>query len=205
MVIRLILIDDQPLIREGLRFRLEATGRFSVVGETNDTNEALQLAKTLAPQLAVIDIGSCRTRGTQLTRSLLMAQPSLAVLIFTMIDNDESITAAIRAGARGYVLKNAQTHEIVTAIEMVAAGGTYYSDAAVKALTRIGTQPPLSQREREVLAYVAEGYSNKETARRLNLSVRTVETHRETIRRKLGAENTLDLVRQAVQMGLINF
>lgn len=205
MAVRLLLIDDQPLVREGLRCRLESTGRFTVVGEADDLDEAMQLARTLAPELVVLDIGMCHKKGMELARSLLAMQPAPAVLILTMQDNKECIAEAFRAGVRGYVLKKSPTHQVISAIEAVATGGTYYSRVAVSALNREMSQPVLSRREREVLVHVVEGYSNKETARLLNLSVRTIETHRETIRRKLGAESTLDLFRQAVQMGLISF
>jgi len=205
MAVRLLLIDEQPLVREGLRSRLEATGRFTVVGETDDLEEATRLTLTLAPELVVLDIGLCRKKGMELARSLLAIEPAPAVLILTMQDNEECIAEAIRAGVRGYVLKKSPTHQVISAIEAVATGGTYYSRVVVNVLNRGMSPPLLSRREREVLVHVVEGYSNKETARLLNLSVRTIETHRETIRRKLGAESTLDLVRQAVQMGLINF
>ena len=201
MTTRLIIVDDQPLVREALRYLLESTGSFRVIGEIANTEEAFQLILELMPDLAVLDIGS---RGIELTSSLRKAHPSIAILILTMFDNDECVVRAIRAGANGYVLKNSPVKQIITAIEIVASGGTCYGSAATRSISRESFRSPLSRREREVLAHIVKGYSNKETARLLNISVRTIESHRQTIRRKLGAKRSVELVSRAFQMGLID-
>ena len=198
MTTRLIIVDDQPLFREGLRYHLESTGKFHVIGETNNGEEVMRLMQELKPDLAILDIGSC---GIELTRSLCKACPLIAVLILTMVDNDER---ALRAGASGYVLKSSPIKQIIAASEVVASGGTYYSSAAMRPLNSESSYSPLSQREREVLTHIVKGYSNKETARLLNISFRTIESHRQTIRRKLGAKRAVELVRRAIQLGLVD-
>jgi DNA-binding NarL/FixJ family response regulator len=129
--------------------------------------------------------------------------PGVAVLVLSMYADDDYVGRSVRAGARGYVLKDSPMHQIVAAVEAVAAGGTYYTSSIVEAMRGESTYLPLSPREREILNHLIEGSSNKEIARKLKLSVRTIESHREAIRRKLGAERIVDLIKQAVRFGLV--
>lgn len=198
-----MLVDDHPIVRDGLRQRLESVERLHVIGEAGNSEEALLLAAEHKPRLALVDISLPGGDGIQLTRKLREQVPTLSVLIFSMYDDDDHIVRSVQAGAFGYVLKDAPIAQVVAAIWAIAAGGTYYPSAVMGAMTRPPAHLPLSPREREVLDHLLDGFSNKDIARRLRLSVRTIETHRETIRRKLGAERIIDLVKQAVRFGLM--
>jgi DNA-binding NarL/FixJ family response regulator len=201
MIIGLMIVEDHPVVRYGLRLQLESNQRYRIVGETDNSDEALRIARELNPAVALVDVGLPGTDGIELTRLLSSEFPALAVLIVSMHADEEHVSRAVRAGARGYILKDSPLHQIVAAVEAVAAGGTYYTFGIVEAVYSEPPQP-LSPRELEILQYLIEGCSNKEIARRLKLSVRTIESHREAIRRKLGAERIVDLVRQAVKRGL---
>jgi DNA-binding NarL/FixJ family response regulator len=202
--IRIVLVDDHPLVRDGLRARLNAVPRIEVVGEAGSAAEALVLADSLQPDLMLVDVGMKEMNGIQLTAALHQRHPSVVVVILSMYDNAEYVTSAIRAGARGYVLKDAPSHEIVTAIEAAAGGGSYYSGAVIAALTQPREEPEhLTEREREVLLLLAKGFSNKAIGQALGISVRTAETHRLSIRRKLGVETAAGLVKYALEKGWI--
>lgn len=202
--IRLVLVDDHPLVRDGLRARLSSVPRLDVVGEAGSGREALELADTLRPDIMLVDIGMRDMNGIQLTAALRERHPGVVVVILSMYDNAEYVTSAVRAGARGYVLKDAPSQEIIAAIEAAVAGGSYYSHAVTHALIESAPQPdPLTEREREVLLLLAAGHSNKMVAASLEISVRTVEAHRLNLRRKLGAENVAALVKYAMERGWI--
>lgn len=202
--VRIVLVDDHPLVRDGLRARLSAVAHIEVAGEAGSAAEALELANTLQPDLMLVDVGMKDMNGIQLTAELQRRHPDIVVVILSMYDNAEYVTSAIRAGARGYVLKDAPSHEIITAIDAAAGGGSYYSGAVTQALvTTPRDHDPLTEREREVLLLLAKGLSNKAIAQVLNISVRTAETHRLSIRRKLGVENAAGLVKYAMGKGWI--
>jgi len=201
--IRLVLVDDHPLVRDGLRARLNAVPYIQVAGEAGSGAEALTLADLLRPDLMLVDIGMKEMNGIQLTTELHKHHPSIVVIILSMYDNAEYVTSAIRAGARGYVLKDAPSHEILAAIEATMAGGSYYSSAVLPALIPPpgAEDGPLTEREREVLLLLAKGLSNKAIAHALSISVRTAETHRLSIRRKLGIESAAGFVKYAMGKG----
>ena len=202
--IRLVLVDDHPLVRDGLRARLSSVPRLDVVGEAGSGREALELADTLRPDIMLVDIGMRDMNGIQLTAALRERHPGVVVVILSMYDNAEYVSSAVRAGARGYVLKDAPSQEIIAAIEAAVAGGSYYRHAVTHALIESAPQPdPLTEREREVLLLLAAGHSNKMVAASLEISVRTVEAHRLNLRRKLGAENVAALVKYAMERGWI--
>ncbi len=199
-VIKILLVDDHPLVRDGLRARLEAMPQFQVVAEAGSAAEALEQAGRHAVDLVLMDINMRGANGIEATAQFKQAFPDIAVLILSMHDKLEYVSQAIQAGARGYVLKDAPGKDIVVAIETVMAGGIYYSTALARQLAQ--PQVPDSQltsREHEVLRHIANGESNKQIARALDLSVRTVETHRLNIKRKLGIEGQAELIRFAVQ------
>ena len=151
------------------------------------------------PTVVVLDVGLKDQNGIELARALLAVQPELRVLMFSMYDNPEYVQRALQAGARGYVLKDAPASEIVAAIDAVAAGGTFLSPAVSRRLFRNqAPRPLLSPRESEILAAIGRGESSKQMARTLGLSVRTVETHRQNIKRKLELEGQAELIRYAV-------
>ena len=198
--IRLLLVDDHQLVRDGLRARLGEEADIEVVGEAGTGQEALSAAAILRPDLALVDIGLPDISGIQLTTTLNDRFPEIRVLILSMYDNREYVLSALRAGACGYVLKDAPSSEIISAIKGVAVGGTYYSTTVAKALAVAGTTPPLlTDREKEVLILLAQGDSNKRVAQKLDICVRTVETHRLNLRRKLGIETSAGLTNYALK------
>ena len=197
---RLMIVDDHPLVREGLSARLATVDDIEVVAEAGDAAEALQRADESRPDVVLMDIGMKGVNGIELTAQLLLRQPGLAVLMLSMYDAAEYAQRALQAGARGYVLKDSPSSEIVGAIRTVHGGGTHLSLGIAQKLVR----PPaervrLSAREGEILAALAKGQSSKQIARALDLSVRTVETHRQSIRRKLDLAGQAELIRYAVE------
>jgi DNA-binding NarL/FixJ family response regulator len=199
--IRIMLVDDHPLVRDGLRARLEAVPHLQVVAEADSGPDALALAGSTGIDLVLMDITMRDGGGIDATARLTERHPGIAVLILSMHDKIEYVTQAMQAGARGYVLKDAPGRDIVLAIETVMAGGIYYSAALARQLVRPGApqSEPLSAREQQVLRHIANGESNKRIALELALSVRTVETHRLNIKRKLGIEGQAELIKYAVQ------
>lgn len=196
--IRILLVDDHPLVRDGIKARLALVPRCQVVAEAGNGAEGLARVEDCHPSLVLTDIGMRDMNGIQLTRHLAATHPEIRVVILSMYDNSEYVASALAAGARGYVLKDGPSQEIVAAIEAVAAGGRYLG-AAVSP-----TAPPaaaLTQREREILVLLARGHSNKRVAQALDISVRTAETHRLAIRRKLGVDSPAALVKYAMEHG----
>jgi len=210
--VNIMLVDDHPLVRDGLRARLEAVPHFRVVAEADSGAEALALVEALSEEdavdLVLMDITMREGSGIDATARLTARHPGIAVLMLSMHDKLEYVTQAMQAGARGYVLKDAPGKDIVLAIDTVMAGGIYYSTALARQLVRpasqlrdnaMGQDGQLTLREQEVLQHIANGESNKQIARQLDLSVRTVETHRLNIKRKLGIEGQAELIKFAVQ------
>jgi DNA-binding NarL/FixJ family response regulator len=203
--IRIALVDDHALVRDGIRALLAVRPSFDVVGEAEDGPEALELCSRVAPDILLVDIGLKDMNGLELTRLLRVQHPEIKVLILSMYDNQEYIATSIRAGASGYVLKNAPSREIVAAIEAIAAGGTFYSaDVALKLASKKPDETELTPRESQVLVGLAKGLDNKTIARELTISVRTVETHRLSIRRKLNVDKPAGLVKYAMEHGLLS-
>jgi len=198
--IHILLVDDHPLVRDGLRARLEAVPYLQVVAEADGADEALRQAGQCQVDLVLMDINMRGTSGIEATAQFRQRFPDIAVLILSMHDKIEYVSQAMQAGARGYVLKDAPGKDIVLAIDTVMAGGIYYSAALARQLARPLVQDnQLTVREQEVLQQLAKGESNKQIAKALDLSVRTVETHRLNIKRKLGIEGQAELIKYAVQ------
>ncbi|KRB73423.1 MULTISPECIES: response regulator transcription factor [Oxalobacteraceae] len=198
--VHILLVDDHPLVRDGLRARLETIPHFSVVAEAGNAAEALDAASRETIDLVLMDINLSGMNGIELTGRFNTLYPEIAILMLSMHDKAEYVMQAIQAGARGYVLKDAPAMDIITAIDTVMSGGIYYSAGLAKQLSR--PMPPallLTPREREVLQCIATGKSNKHIARDMDLSVRTIETHRLNIKRKLGIEGQADLIRFALE------
>ena len=198
--VHILLVDDHQLVRDGLRSRLESIPHFSVVGEAGNADEALHHAASQTIDLVLMDINLSGMSGIELTSRFHALHPEIAVLMLSMHDKAEYVMQSIQAGARGYVLKDAPALDIVTAIDTVMSGGIYYSAGLSKQLSRpMAPAMLLTPRERDVLQRIATGKSNKHIARELDLSVRTVETHRLNIKRKLGIEGQADLIRFALE------
>lgn len=201
--IRLLIVDDHPLVRDGLRLRLAPLPQIGSVREAGCADEAwaqMNVPEGERPDLVLMDVGMKDTNGIELTGALLARHPALRVLMLSMYDNPEYVQRALQAGARGYVLKDAPAAEIVTALDTVAAGGTYLSPAVAGRLFRqTEPRPVLTPREAEILTALGQGLSSKQIARDLDVSVRTVETHRQSIKRKLGIEGQAELIKYAVE------
>jgi two-component system, NarL family, nitrate/nitrite response regulator NarL len=197
--IRLMLVDDHPLVRDGLRARLASVPGLQVVAEADGADAALDVAPRAAPDLVLMDIGLRGANGIEATRRLRALLPALHVVVLSMHDNAEYVREALQAGAAGYVLKDSPAEDIVAAIHAVMAGGQYLSAGVVAAPARSRGDDSLTPREREVLALIAEGLSSKDIGERLAMGVRTVETHRTSLRRKLELPSAAALVRYAVE------
>ena len=199
-VTNIMLVDDHPLVRDGLRAVLESVPSLRVLAETGDPEQALALAQQHPINLVLMDINMRGMNGIELTAKFHAHLPEIAVLILSMHDKAEYVMQSIRAGARGYVLKDAPGKDIVRAIETVVSGGIYYSAALAPIIAQPRMQEEaLTSRERQVLTQIALGYSNKKIADALDLSVRTVETHCLNIKRKLNIEGRSDLIKFAME------
>jgi len=211
--LRLVLADDHTLVRAGMRALLSELPGVEVVGETGDGREALRLIRERKPDIALIDISMPGLNGLEVAARIGHDHPATRVIIVSMHGDDESVRRALVSGAAGYMLKNSDRNELELALRTVARGDTWLSPSltkrVVKALTQ-GGQPAtggplqvLTPRQREVLQLVAEGHSNKEIASRLNVALKTVETHRTELMERLGIHGVAGLVRYAIQVGLV--
>ena len=200
--IRIVIVDDHSLVRDGLRARLSVVPGLQVVGEAASGEQALALVAVDAPDLMLVDVGMRGMNGIELATALRERHPAIRVLMLSMYDNREYVLSAIRAGARGYVLKESPTEEIIAAIGAVWAGGNYYSAQVSNLVAQVGGMASqLTAREHEVLLLLAHGRSNKVVARQLHISVRTVETHRLSLRRKLGVDSASELLKITLANG----
>ncbi len=197
---RLVLVDDHALVREGLKSMLGSTPQCEVVGEASNALEALAIVAQTQPHLVLMDVGMKDVNGIELTTQLLALHHRLLVLMLSMYDNPATVNRALEAGARGYVLKDAPSEDIVHAIQTLMEGGTYLSSDIAGRLLRSQTpRPLLSPRESAILSHLAKGHSSKQMAMELGVSARTVETHRQNIRRKLNLEGQAELIKYAVE------
>lgn len=211
--IRVLLADDHPVVRDGIRSWLSAHQHIEVVGEAANGQEALQMTARLEPDVVLMDISMPRLSGLQATRQMRGVSPEARVIILTVHEGREYVIQILRSGARGYLLKDASPDELRHAIEAVASGAVFFSPSVSQTLLdeyRHDAKPlpdrrvPLSTREREVLALVTAGKSNKEVAGALGISVRTVETHRSRMQRKLGIRSIAALTRYAIAQGIVD-
>ncbi|MCP8689809.1 response regulator transcription factor [Marinobacterium sedimentorum] len=215
--IRVLLADDHPLVLEGISSRLGTEAHLEVVGLAHNGQEALELAAQLRPDVVMMDVSMPVMNGLEATQIFQQRFPSVRVLILSMHDNREYILQLIRAGASGYILKDVSSDELIKAIETVHQGGTYFSASASQSLFSLDEasaapmtpstpdpdSQPLTPREETVLRLLAEGGSNKDIARTLDISVRTVETHRQNIKTKLNIQTAAGLTRFAIEQGLV--
>lgn len=212
-MLQILLADEHEVVRRGLRALLEDHPGWAVCAEARTGREAVALATTLQPDIALVDLTLPELNGIDATRQLRRVAPATAVLIFTMHKAEQQVQAAVRAGAHGYVLKADAATDLVAAVAALAQRRRYFSAWAAQALPaqalaavgRVDAGPVavLSGREREILQLLAEGKSNKQVATALLLSGKTVETHRAAIMRKLHATSIIELVRYAVRNGII--
>jgi two-component system response regulator NreC len=212
--LRLMIGDDHTLMRQGLRKILEERPDWEVVAEAGDGREAVRQALALQPDVAILDVGMPLLNGIDATAQIVRKQPSIQVLILSMHEDEAYITRAVRAGARGYLLKDSAGSDLIGAVAAVSAGKSYFSPPVAKVVLDeyvrrladkgiVDRYDSLSEREREIFQLVAEGRSTREVAELLSVSPATVETHRAHILQKLDLHSTAELVLYAVRHGVI--
>lgn len=207
----MLVADDHPVVRKGLQSCLSRAGRLRLVGEAADGDEALRKARELQPDVVLMDISMPGMNGLMVTEMLRKELPQVKVLVVSVQRNKDAIFRVIQAGAHGYVSKEAPSEEVIRAIESVHGGEPYFSEEIARAalyefINSGGRKEPFAQltpREREVLVLIAEGQSNKEIADQLNIGVRTIETHRERIMRRLNIHSVAGLTKYAIANGLV--
>lgn len=211
---RLMLVDDHAIVRAGLRMLLESQSDFEIVGECETGQEAIARAPEYKPDVILMDIALPDIPGFEATRAIKKLLPNTIILALTMHESDEYFFEMLNAGASGYVPKKAAPTELVNAIRVVQAGGVYLYPSLAKSLVRDylahaeqgddkAAFDGLTEREREVLTLIADGYSNQEVGDKLVISVKTVERHRANILAKLGLHSRTELVKYAIRKGLI--
>ncbi len=214
MKIRLLLVDDHMVVRTGLRMLLEGSEDIEIIGEGSNAKEALQAARELNPDVILMDIGLPDMSGIDATREIKKTSPNIAIVALTIHEDAEYFFKMLDAGASGYVPKRAAPEELLTAIREAAAGEVYLFPSMAKLLVRDYLKydrsadeeegaSALTDREQEVLAWLAEGSSNNQIAIELNISPKTVARHRENIMRKLNLHSRTELVRYAIRKGII--
>jgi DNA-binding NarL/FixJ family response regulator len=207
-MIKILIADDHEVVRAGLRALLSEQPNWQVVAEAADGKEAVAQALKTAPDVAIVDHRLPLSNGVEVTRQIRLRSPGTEVIIFTMHDNNDLIRDLLQAGALGYVLKSEAHHLLLTAVETVARHMPFFTGSVSETLRQSfltkGNGGPLSARERSVLQLIAEGHSNKRAASILNLSIKTVESHRAAVHRKLNIHSTAGLVRYAIRNRMIN-
>jgi len=202
---RLLIVDDHPMVAEGIRAILETYDDIHIVGTLCNGREAIDRVAELDPDVMLLDLNMPQVNGLNATEIILERRPDTRIVILSMHDNPEYISTALRHGAMGYILKDVPTEEIKVAIDTVMAGRRYLCSGAANSLTPLASdaREPLTSREQTILLELAQGKSNKDVALSLDISVRTVETHRKNIKRKLGISSTAGLTRYAMEHGVL--
>lgn len=213
--IRVILADDHTVVRQGLRALLVAEGDIDIVGEAANGREAVQLVRDLRPDVVVLDVAMPQLNGLEATRQIMHAVPSTKVLVLSSYSDDDCVHQLIEAGARGYLVKQTAANDLLRAIRETRKGNSFLSASIARRLrdrTReafVNGQPTkrpterLTSREAEVLQLIAEGRANKQIAAELNISIKTVEKHRQQVMNKLGIHDVAGLTRHAIAKGII--
>lgn len=226
--IRVLLVDDHAILREGIRYLLSASGEVEVVGEAQDGVEALEMVETLRPDAVLMDIAMPRMNGIETTTELKRRHPGLPVLILSMYDSEEYVLPILKAGASGYVLKRAAAQELVSALKAVVAGQVIlHPDVARTVMESLrpggggaaSSQAPLparpeavdstmldqlTDREREVLTLIARGLTNQQIGEKLFISIKTVQAHRANLMEKLDLHDAVELTKFAIKSGLVS-
>lgn len=226
--IRVLLVDDHAILREGIRYLLSASGEVDVVGEAQDGIEALEMVEALRPDAVLMDIAMPRMNGIEATTELKKRYPNLPVLILSMYDSEEYVLPILKAGASGYVLKRAAAQELVSALKAVVAGqvilhpdvartvmenlsqggglaGNSASNSAARSEAALHPQlEQLTEREKEVLTLIAQGLTNQQIGERLFISIKTVQAHRANLMEKLDLHDAVELTKFAIRSGLVS-
>ena len=213
MTVSILLADDHPVVRQGLRALLEGESDFRIIGEVGDGLEASQLAERLQPDVLVLDLMMPGLNGLEVARQVSQRSPRTRIVILSMHSNEAYVLEALRNGATGYVLKDSSAADLVRAVREVTAGRRYLSpplsERAIETYTQkakaaaLDLYETLTTREREVMHLAAEGHTNREIADRLHISPRTVEVHRANMMHKLGLRTQTDLIRYALRRGIL--
>ena len=204
-MIKVLLVDDHPLFREGLTYRLSLDDSIEVVGEAENGKQALELIKSLELDIVLMDINMPEMDGMYVLELIKEQDIDCKVLMLSMHDNKEYILGAMRHGADGYILKDVPGKELIEAIKKVISGKHYFSSEVTEILSKelAGEQRGIvTRREQLVLRLISQGLNNKRIAQEINVSVRTVETHKRNIKQKLGIDSTVGLMRYAIDYGL---
>jgi len=212
--LRVLLVDDHTVVRHGLRRILSSDDQIEIVGEAGDGRAGVEMAQRTQPHVVVMDVALPELNGIEATRQLTKRLPNVRVLMLTMHADDVYVRQSLKAGARGYLLKDSEDLDLIKAVKAVGAGGSFFSPAVSSVVLSgyLGDRPvadiddplgKLTDREREVLQLIAEGKTNKEIATALSLSVNTIETHRKHLMEKLDLHNTAELVRFAIRERLV--
>lgn len=211
-VIRVLIVDDHTIVRSGVRLLLSAEADIEVVGEALDGHEALEKVDALHPDVVLMDITMPGMDGLEASQHIKSKWPNVNILVLTMHRSDDYLFEMLRVGASGYVLKGADTIDLIQAVRIVAQGDVFIypsmtkklvSDYLIRLEEDAGSGPSLSQREKEIMKLLAEGYSNKEIAEMLVISPSTVHTHRSNLMNKLGLNNRRELIHYARKRGLL--
>ncbi|MCX7957532.1 MAG: response regulator transcription factor [Deltaproteobacteria bacterium] len=212
---RILICDDHAILREGLKMLLSKQPDIEILGEASDGEEIIRLAKKYSPDVIIMDISLAGSTGINLTKTIVLTDPRIAVLILTMYKDKEYLISALRAGAKGYLIKEGTADEMINAINIVYKHQIYidkrFGENTIKEVLQKLKDKSLEEnsdiltpREREVLNLIADGKSNKEIASMLNISAKTVDVHRSNIMRKLDVHDAISLVKKAAQKGWIN-
>jgi two-component system response regulator NreC len=213
--IRVVLADDHRMMREGIRALLERQKDIEVVGEAADGREAVRLAAQLSPDVVVMDVSMPLLNGIEATRQIRRDSPDVLVLILTVHESEDYVAQLLVAGASGYIIKRAAGDELINAIRAVDQGEAFLYPSVARVVIEdyvrrlkegegLGVQDVLTDREREVLQLIAEGYTNREIADLLHLSIKTVQNHRSKIMNKLDLHDRGELIKYAIQQGIIH-
>jgi DNA-binding NarL/FixJ family response regulator len=212
--VTILLVDDHTIVRQGLKALMMSEKNLQIVGEAQTGREAVDLVGQLRPSVVIMDLAMPRLNGAEATRQILKAVPATKVIVLSTYSDDEHVQQALAAGASAYLLKQTAAEDVIEAIREVSKGNAFFSPAIAKRLRERTCGPrdisetskpqiELTQREAEVLQLIAEGYANKQIAAELNLSVKTVEKHRQQVMQKLDIHNIAGLVRHAAAKGII--
>ena len=207
--LRILIADDHALVRDGIRARLEMEDNLAIVAEASSGNEAVQLARLHQPDIVILDISMPNGNGLEAARHIRQENLDCRILFLSMHDDPEYVQAAMKTGANGFLLKDVCASGMASAIASVAAGGFYFSKSVSLAALNDEPDKPdtnpynLTDREKEVLTGIAKGMANKQIAKELGIGVRTVESHRQRMREKIGGGNAAQLTHIAMEMGLI--
>ena len=206
---KVLIVDDHPITRQGMRMLIDQQADFAVVGEADNAAFAMELAAKLRPEVAIVDITLRTANGIELTKNLKAHSPELLILIVSMHDEELFAERALRAGARGYLMKHEASDQVTTALRRIVSGDIYVSERVqTRMLSRmvnnrtgeiVSPVESLSDREMEVFQLLGNGYSTRQIAERLNLSVKTIDSYREHLKLKLNLESGADLIRYAIQ------